>query len=110
MHPYPRKLVIPDAKEMAYVELTGSKLVQDEEDNRSPRLVLSAHGSDGLGSKICSNSPNSSSAELPINIEQMHNDKKMRLVIFSCKRITKKIRFYIKSYQLQTTNNKKANV
>ncbi|KAL1224988.1 Protein REVEILLE 2 [Cardamine amara subsp. amara] len=62
MHPYPRKLVIPDAKEMAYAELTGAKLVQDEEDNRSPTSVLSAHGSDGLGS-IGSNSPNSSSAD-----------------------------------------------
>ncbi|KAG7548247.1 hypothetical protein ISN44_As12g034450 [Arabidopsis suecica] len=61
MHPYPRKLVIPDAKEMAYAELTGSKTVQDE-DNRSPTSVLSAHGSDGLGS-IGSNSPNSSSAD-----------------------------------------------
>ncbi|CAE6200982.1 unnamed protein product [Arabidopsis arenosa] len=61
MHPYPRKLVIPDAKEMAYTELTGSKLVQDE-DNRSPTSVLSAHGSDGLGS-IGSNSLNSSSAD-----------------------------------------------
>ncbi|KAL1197117.1 Protein REVEILLE 2 [Cardamine amara subsp. amara] len=62
MHPYPRKLVIPDAKEIAYAELTGAKLVQDEEDNRSPTSVLSAHGSDGLGS-IGSNSPNSSSAD-----------------------------------------------
>ncbi|CAH8385443.1 unnamed protein product [Eruca vesicaria subsp. sativa] len=61
MHPYPRKLVIPDAKEMAYAELTGGKLVADE-DNRSPTSVLSAHGSDGLGS-IGSNSPNSSSAD-----------------------------------------------
>lgn len=61
MHPYPRKLVIPDAKEMAYAELTGAKLVPDE-DNRSPTSVLSAHGSDGLGS-MGSNSPNSSSAD-----------------------------------------------
>ncbi|EFH44754.1 hypothetical protein ARALYDRAFT_493689, partial [Arabidopsis lyrata subsp. lyrata] len=68
MHPYPRKLVIPDAKEMAYVELTGSKMVQDE-DNRSPTSVLSAHGSDGLGS-IGSNSPNSSSAELSSHTEE----------------------------------------
>ncbi|CAH2079583.1 unnamed protein product [Thlaspi arvense] len=61
MHPYPRKLVIPDAKEIAYAELTGTKLYQDE-DNRSPTSVLSAHGSDGLGS-MGSNSPNSSSAD-----------------------------------------------
>ncbi|EOA17117.1 hypothetical protein CARUB_v10005376mg [Capsella rubella] len=61
MHPYPRKLVIPDAKEMVYGDLTGAKLVQDE-DNRSPTSVLSAHGSDGLDS-IGSNSPNSSSAD-----------------------------------------------
>ncbi|CAN8272738.1 unnamed protein product [Cochlearia groenlandica] len=62
MHPYPRKLVIPDAKETVYAELTGTKSVQDEEDNRSPKSVLSSHGSDGLGS-IGSNSPNSSSTE-----------------------------------------------
>ncbi|OAO90963.1 RVE2 [Arabidopsis thaliana] len=68
MHPYPRKLVIPDAKEMVYAELTGSKLIQDE-DNRSPTSVLSAHGSDGLGS-IGSNSPNSSSAELSSHTEE----------------------------------------
>ncbi|ESQ47390.1 hypothetical protein EUTSA_v10028153mg [Eutrema salsugineum] len=50
MHPYPRKLVIPDAKEMM-------------KNNRSPTSVLSAHGSDGLGS-MCSNSPHSSGNEL----------------------------------------------
>ncbi|XP_010450482.1 PREDICTED: protein REVEILLE 2-like [Camelina sativa] len=62
MHPYPRKLVIPDAKEMVYGDLTGAnKLVQDDDD-RSPTSVLSAHGSDRLGS-IGSNSPNSSSAD-----------------------------------------------
>ncbi|VVB01610.1 unnamed protein product [Arabis nemorensis] len=61
MHPYPRKLVIPDAKEMVYAELTGAKLVQDE-DSRSPTSVLSAHGSDGLGS-MGSNSALSSSAD-----------------------------------------------
>ncbi|KFK33315.1 hypothetical protein AALP_AA6G359200 [Arabis alpina] len=65
MHPYPRKLVIPDAKEMAYAELTGAKLVPDE-DNRSPTSVLSAHGSDGLGS-MGSNSPNSSSADYQLS-------------------------------------------
>jgi SHAQKYF class myb-like DNA-binding protein len=56
MHPYPRKLVIPDAKDIAYAELTGAKLVIDE-DNRSPKSVLS----DGLGS-MGSNSPNSLSS------------------------------------------------
>ncbi|KAJ0255059.1 Protein REVEILLE 2 [Hirschfeldia incana] len=72
MHPYPRKLVIPDAKEMA---LTGCKLVQDE-DNRSPTSVLSAHGSDGLGS-IGSNSPNSSSADYQVHELSSHTEESL---------------------------------
>lgn len=74
MHPYPRKLVIPDAKEIAYAAITGGKLVPDE-DNRSPTSVLSAHGSDGFGS----NSPNSSSADYQVCSYKTHN-----LIVFSC--------------------------
>lgn len=75
MHPYPRKLVIPDAKEMAYAALTGGKLVPDE-DNRSPTSVLSAHDSDGLGS-IGSNSPNSSSADYQVHELSSHTEESL---------------------------------
>ncbi|CAF2096880.1 unnamed protein product [Brassica rapa] len=71
MHPYPRKLVIPDAKEMAY----AGKLVPDE-DSRSPTSVLSAHGSDGLGS-IGSNSPNSSSADYQVHELSSHTEESL---------------------------------
>lgn len=70
MHPYPRKLVIPDAKEMvAYAALP-------DEDNRSPTSVLSAHGSDGLGS-IGSNSPNSSSADYQVHELSSHTEESL---------------------------------
>ena len=66
--------MIPDAKEMAY----AGKLVPDE-DSRSPTSVLSAHGSDGLGS-IGSNSPNSSSADYQVCSYKTHN----LILVFSC--------------------------
>ncbi|CDY26997.1 BnaC06g12130D [Brassica napus] len=72
MHPYPRKLVIPDAKEIAYAAITGGKLVPDE-DNRSPTSVLSAHGSDGFGS----NSPNSSSADYQVHELSSHTEESL---------------------------------
>ncbi|KAF8051193.1 hypothetical protein N665_1781s0001 [Sinapis alba] len=75
MHPYPRKLVIPDAKEMAYAALTGGKLALDE-DNRSPTSVISAHGSDGLGS-IGSNSPNSSSDDYQVHELSSHTEESL---------------------------------
>jgi len=75
MHPYPRKLVIPDAKEMVYSDLAGAKLVSDEED-RSPTSVLSAHGSDGLGS-MASNSPNSSSADYQLSPVSSHTEESL---------------------------------
>jgi SHAQKYF class myb-like DNA-binding protein len=75
MHPYPRKLVIPDAKEMVYSDLAGAKLVSDEED-RSPTSVLSAHGSDGLCS-MASNSPNSSSADYQLSPVSSHTEESL---------------------------------
>uniref|UniRef100_A0A1J3EVV8 Protein REVEILLE 2 n=2 Tax=Noccaea caerulescens TaxID=107243 RepID=A0A1J3EVV8_NOCCA len=76
MHPYPRKLVIPDAKEMVYSDLAGAKLVSDEED-RSPTSVLSAHGSDGLGS-MASNSAHSSSADYQLSpVSSSHTEESL---------------------------------